>query len=485
MNDRTAAMPMSEQEQMDLIIRQCQLSRVWFVENVLEVENIEDWQREALEALDEGETKISIRSGHGVGKTAFCSWVGLHYLLFRLNVKIPVTSPSSKQLKDGLYPEMALWAKRLPPFLRSELNFIEGRIERVQDGENNFISFRTARIDSPEALAGIHAQHVMVIVDEAAGVPEIVFENAQGTMSTEGAIIILIGNPTRTSGQFYKTHTSLSYDWWTKQVRCQDSSRVSQSYIDSIVATYGVDSNQYLVRVEGEFPKFEGDTVVPRDFVESAIDRDIEYDPNETEIVWGLDPGRGGDPTGFISRNDYELLEAEMWNEADTMRVVGRLAVKWQKTPKNRRPKKVFVDSIGMGGPIADRLRELDDFCEEVIDVNVAEVASVADNYNKLRDELWYAIREWFESRRVKISGNLRYLERLTHEITAPLDVPMTNGKLKVESKQDMKSRGLPSPNLADALGVTFAHGGAIQSGRGKTSQNWSKALNYTVPHVY
>ena len=145
-----------EQLMIDGIVEKCAHSRVWFAEEVLDIE-LADWQKKLLVALDEGETRISIVSGNGPGKTMIVSVIGLHYLLFRNDVKVPITSPSSGQLRDGLYPECIKWIKRLPDFLQNQLTYIKDRIYRTDDPENNFISFRTARKETPEALAGIHA----------------------------------------------------------------------------------------------------------------------------------------------------------------------------------------------------------------------------------------------------------------------------------------------------------------------------------------
>lgn len=124
------------------VIRQCAMSRVWFVENVLKVKSIEPWQREELEALDNGATKISIKSGHGVGKTTLCSWLALHFLLFRDDVKIIVTSPSAKQLTDGLIPEIQKWINVLPPWMARQLEVTSERMTRAPNNKNNFVSFR-------------------------------------------------------------------------------------------------------------------------------------------------------------------------------------------------------------------------------------------------------------------------------------------------------------------------------------------------------
>jgi hypothetical protein len=413
--------------------------------------------------------------------TALCAWLAVHFLLFRQDVKIPVTAPSSSQLKDGLIPETKRWIRELPEYFQNQLEMTEDRIRRTEDGANNFISFRTARADAPEALAGIHASHVLCIVDEASGVPDIVFEMAAGTLSSAGSIMVLIGNPTRPKGYFHRTQTSLSDFWFTKKVASFDSSRVTQDFVDGIAREYGLDSNVYRYKVLGEFPASTADTVIPQELIDSALDRDVDVLP-KAERIWGVDPGRGGDPTGFCVRAENVVEALEEWSDADLMRVVGRVKQRWDETEPNLRPSTIYVDSIGLGAGVADRLRELDLPC---VDVNVAESPSMKDRYVRLRSELWYAVRAWLEQRNVGLPKEMHLMAKLAAELGEPQALFTSSGKADVESKAVMKQRGVASPNLADALCLTFAGGGAIAVGRAQGKRTaWSKPLGYSAPHI-
>lgn len=460
------------------VIIKCAKSRVYFVKHVLQVEHIEDWQMEMLEALDSGETKLSIRSGHGVGKTAFCSWNALHFLMFRDDVKVIVTSPSFKQMNDGLIPEVQKWLAKVPEWMRMNIESISDRIVRMPNSKNNFISFRTARKENPEALAGVHASHVLIIVDEASGVDEVVYETGQGALSTKGAIAILIGNPTKPSGFFYKTQTVLKDLWLTRKVSCMDSNRVDAEYIESQRRTYGEDSREFAVRVLGEFPESGADAVIPRAFIESAVDRDV-YDEG-FPLVWGIDPGRGGDPSGFVARTDRSILEAEELRFDNLMRLVGWVKTKWDGLPSRLRPTSIYVDVVGLGAGVYDRLNELD---LPVIPVNVSEAAAMSERYMRLRAELWYKCREWFEAYDKTIPSQLPKLTQLVEELSSVEQKIMSSGKVDIESKDQMKRRGMKSPNLADALILTFAKEGAI--GAGMYSNNtWAKVdtKSYRAP---
>jgi phage terminase large subunit len=453
----------------DEIIRKCAMSRVYFVREVLEVSVIEPWQLEMLEALDSGETKLSIRSGHGVGKTCFCSWLAIHFLLFRDDVKVIVTSPSFKQMNDGLIPEVQKWLNKCPDWMRTHVETIADRVVRKPNSRNNFISFRTARKENPEALAGVHAQHVLIIVDEASGVDEVVYETGQGALSTKGAVAVLIGNPTKPSGFFYKTQTVLKDLWLTRKVSCMDSGRVDEEYIESQRRTYGENSREFAVRVVGDFPESGADAIIPRKYVEDAVDRDIHDDG--FPLVWGIDPGRGGDPSGFCSRTSRSILEVENLRYDDLMRLTGWVMDKWNSAPDKKRPTSIFVDTVGLGAGVFDRLNELG---LPVVGVNVSESASMSQRYMRLRAEIWYKAREWFEKNDKHIPSQLPNLTEFIEELVAVEQIILSSGKVDVESKKQMKKRGLKSPNLADAFVMTFAMEGAVGTGS-FSSSGWGK----------
>lgn len=444
--------------------------------SILLEKGIEDWQREVATELDDGETHISIRSAVGVGKTAFVSWMALHFLLFRDDVKVIVTSPSFNQLQDGIIPEVRKWAGRLPPWLRAQLEFTAERVMRIPDTANNFISFRTARKETPEALQGIHARHVLLLVDEASGVHETVYEAGQGTLSTAGSIAVLISNPTRVTGLFYKTHKKLHDLWKCWQVSSFMSTRVDPQFPEMIARTYGRDSQQYKVRVLGEFPEGNADSVIPRAWVEEAWGRDIKLSGRE-EIVWGVDPGRGGDPTGFCERKGGGITHLEEWYDENLMRIVGKLKLRYDSVPDDMKPTMIYVDVIGLGAGVVDRLEELS---LPVTGVNVSEYAAMRDRFWRLRAELWNSAREFFENKSCFISTKIsdELVEKFIEECAEPAWKDHSSGKIDVESKRDMKARGVNSPNLADALCLTMAEGGAIMNGAQRDS-SWGKPLEY------
>ena len=266
----------------------------------------EPWQAEALEAIGRHD-RVSIRSGHGVGKTSLHAWLVLWFLLTRKNCKVPVAANSQDQLRDTIWPEIAKWHRQLPEALKAMIDVQAERVVVVQDPEGAFAVRRTASKDNPEALQGFHAEHLLFLIDEASGIPDVVFEVGMGALSTPGAKVVMAGNPTRSSGFFYDTHHSLRHRWHTMHVSCLDVPR-AQGHIEDIRAKYGDNSNAWRVRVLGEFPTADDETVIPLDLVLSAVGRNVSsqsYCP-----VWGVDVARfGDDRTAIAKRQANHLLE--------------------------------------------------------------------------------------------------------------------------------------------------------------------------------
>ncbi len=213
---------------------------VLFVREVLNTEP-DVWQVEFLNHIAAGNRRISVRSGHGVGKSTASAWAMLWYLFLRFPVKIVVTAPTSSQLYDALFAELKRWVKQLPPMLQDQLDVKQDRVEVKEAPNEAFISARTSRAEQPEALQGVHSDNVMLVADEASGIPEAVFEAAAGSMSGHKAVTLLLGNPVRSAGFFYDTHNRLKDDWITMKVSCADSPRVSEAYLGEMAAQLGQD----------------------------------------------------------------------------------------------------------------------------------------------------------------------------------------------------------------------------------------------------
>ena len=409
-----------------------------------------DYQAEFLEAIAKGERKMSVRSGHGTGKSTSASWAMLWYVLLRFPNKVVVTAPTSSQLFDALFAELKSWVNELPPHLHQLLIVKSDRVELSSAASEAFISARTSRAETPEALAGVHSENVLLVVDEASGVPEKVFEAAAGSMSGHSATTILLSNPTRSSGTFYESQTRMSKSWWTRRWSCVDSPLVSDEFVDEMRERYGEDSNAFRIRVLGQFPLADDDTIIPFHIAESAIHRDIEITP-DIKPIWGLDVARfGTDKTALCKRYGNVVTEIRAWQGLDLMQTVGRVMAEYESLSPSVRPSEILVDSIGVGGGVVDRLRELG---APVRGVNVSEAPAMGHTYMNLRSELWFKAKGWLEDRSCKLPKD----DQLLAELTAIRYSFTSSGKMKAESKDEMRKRGLKSPDLADALCLTMA----------------------------
>jgi hypothetical protein len=424
-----------------------------FVREVLKT-TPDAWQADALRALSRGHTRISIRSGHGTGKSAFAAWAVIWFANVHAPFKCVATAPTAPQLFDVLWPEVLKWHKTLPEAWQQLWDVTSDHIKLKSDPES-FVTARTSRPETPESMQGIHSTHVLLVCDEASGIPEPVFEAAAGSMSSAGATTILIGNPTRSSGFFWRTQMMERDRWFTLKVSGLDSPRVTRSFIDEHAQRYGLDSNAYRIRVLGEFPSADDNTLIGAELVDSAMVRDVALDMTAAEIC-GVDVARFGDDSStLVKRRGRCVTEMpRSWRQFDTMQLAGAIKAEWDMMPNNR-PALIAIDSIGIGAGVCDRLHEQN---LPVLGINVAEAPSTTGRYARLRDELWVRAKEWLEGRNVRLPRH----ERLRDDLVAPRYAFLSDGRLQVESKQQMRARGLPSTDFADALNLTFAEAGLM-----------------------
>ena len=411
----------------------------------------EPWQAKALKAAVTHD-RLAVRSGHGVGKSAWLSWLILWWLLTRFPARVAATAPTAHQLSDVLWGEIAKWHRRLPERLRAELDLKSNRVELAAAANESFAAARTARRDQPEAFQGFHCEHMLFIADEASGIDNAIFEVGAGAMSTAGAKTVLAGNPTRNSGYFFDAFHKLRGRFWTLKVSSEEVAR-ARSHIDDVATAYGKDSNAYRVRVLGEFPASMDESVIPLEWIEASLTREVAV-IESLRPVWGLDVARfGDDRTALAKRRGNALLAPVLsWRGKDTMQTAGLVMEEWRNTDERDRPGEILVDAIGIGAGVADRLSELG---LPARGINVAEQPAAVERFAKLRDELWWRARDWFAARDCKLAPDAA----LVAELSAPGYAFTSAGKLVIESKDEMKARGLASPDLADAFILTFAGG--------------------------
>lgn len=432
--------------------------RIWmadpvaFCSEVLRVEPL-PWQADFMRAVaaakaGKGKRRFAIKSAVGVGKTFSVAALVIWNTACFPDAKTACTAPTSNQLKGVLWPEIAKLIRMVPPELRVWFP-LEWQTERL-NCRDNFAMARTADEYNPEAMQGIHSKNVMLIGDEASAIPDSIFMAGQGVMSEEGAITILIGNPTRGSGYFFDCFGVNSYAWNTRTITAFDSPRVSQAFIDDMERQHGKDSFEYRVRVLGEFCLEESGIIIPMPWVQEAMGRVVE--PDGDYIVWGVDVSDGRDKSALARRCGNTLQKIESYSGISSMQLISKVADAFFEAPEEKKPAEICVDAIGMGAPFAERLAEvLKGEGVRINRVNVARKIDISPRFVSLRVELWDRGRRWFESSIVSIPSDAKTLA--SQLCAVEWEVIDSSGKWSLIDKAASGS----SPEQADAFLLTFA----------------------------
>ena len=193
----------------------------------------------------------------------------------------------------------------------------------------------------------------------------------------------------------------------------------------------------------------DDEILIPLQVIEPALSRIISY--KDMPSVAGLDVGMslGGDPSALVVRQGTTVVYAEEFRYDDTVRIAAHVKDRWHEGKFGV----VAVDAIGWGAGVAHLLRE---WGVPTVAVNVAESAATSERFTRLRDELWWRTREWFDDKQSAIKPEMKLAQKLVVELSTPTYDRNPSGKIKVESKKEMKKRGVKSPNLADAFVLTF-----------------------------
>lgn len=436
-----------------------------FAEEVLDIRLMRH-QRRILEAIARKKRRIAVKSGHRVGKTMLMAIIALWHLVTKYPQKTIITAPTAGQLFNSLYAEIMTLSKRLPDFIRDLFAFFTDTIKLKADPDGSFLAARTASPDNPESFQGIHSANVLFIWDEASGIDERLFNAARGSMAAPNAYQILAGNPVRLNNTFHRAFTVNAELFERFTVSSQGLPTVDPDFIKEVGDTFGFDSNEYRVRVLGEFPDTEDESYISSVLVRAARARDIAPAPLSA-VIYGVDPARQGDDRTVISRRvGLHVIENQFsFNKKNTMQVVGEIVAMADKD-RDRLiqefkdagrpllflppvPAAVVVDVIGIGAGVVDRLIELG---FNVIAVNVSETATSEPFCHRERDAVWKKFRNWLETGRCRIPDD----DVLQTELTAAHYEYDSNGVLKIESKKDMKKRVGRSPDKADSAMLTL-----------------------------
>lgn len=423
------------------------------------------WQQEALMDLADN-PKVSIKSGQGVGKTGMEAVALLWFLTCFPYPRVVATAPTRQQLHDVLWAEIDKWMSR-SPLLNEILKWTKTYVYMKGNEKRWFAVARTAT--KPENMQGFHEDNMLFIIDEASGVADPIMEAILGTLSGANNKLLMCGNPTKTSGAFYDSHTRDRKLYKCHTVSSVDSSRTNKENIDSLIRKYGWDSNVVRVRVRGEFPNQEDDVFIGLDLIESCGSKIYEL-PEERlhpQIIFGVDVARFGDDETVIYRNARGKLKiVAIHRGQDLMATCGHIVKQYKKAVKEFPEYKgriyVNIDDTGLGGGVTDRLREVKK--EQhltrlfVVPINAAEKIETdtyagkeaAEHYNNLTTHMWATLKELLKEKDIEIEDD----DETFAQLSSRKYRMASNGKIELEKKDDMKKRGLDSPDRGDAAAL-------------------------------
>ena len=311
-----------------------------------------------------------------------------------------------------------------------------------------------------EAFAGLHNQgkRIVIIFDEASAIDDVIWQVSEGALTDAGTEIIWVafGNPTRNTGRFADCFTRNRHRWIHKSVDSRNARMTNKEQIQKWIADYGEDSDFVKVRVRGIFPSASSLQLIPSHLVENGLKRGEEILLEEYSFaarIFGVDIARYGDDSSSIVMR--QGLKAELlWRGHGlcTMTVASVVA----ELEDKYRPDAVFIDSGSMGPGVIDRLRQLG---RTPVEINFQN-KPIDPRFANKRAEMWWLTKEWLEA-----GGALPSFDTSRNEIRDILRGDLTSpeygftpaNKILLESKEDMKKRGLPSPDTADGLALTFA----------------------------
>jgi len=427
----------------------------------------QEWQREMLTDIGEAVRKngfdgihavealrYSTASGHGIGKSAIVAWIIRWIMDTRPFAKGVVTANTGPQLQTKTWAELAKWHHMGITKYWWEITSGKGSMSyyHKEHREQWRCDAQTSREENSEAFAGLHSANStpFYIFDEASGIPDKIYEVREGGLTDGEPMTFDFGNPTRNSGRFFENmEGKFRHRFNRRRIDSRDVEQTNKELFKKWAEDYGENSDFFKVRVRGLFPDSGSLQLIPMNLYDENIGRDVYVGPTDP-LIMGVDVARFGDDRSVIwlrqgrdaeSQNDWPR---QIFNQMDTMQFAARIA----EIANEKRPDAIFIDGGGVGGGVVDRCRQMG---LEIIEVNFGGKATQAGMGN-MRSQMWYNLKE-----ALKQGVRLPEMDELRTDLTALEYGYNMRNDLMLESKADAKKRGLASPDLADALALTYA----------------------------
>jgi hypothetical protein len=415
------------------------------------------WQGEVLEHigqhLRDPKTRhvpclIAVASGHGIGKSALIGMVSKWAMDTCVDTKVSVTANTEPQLRTKLWPEVSKWFNLA---INSDWFNVHGlRIHSAikKHHEAWRMDAVTWSETNTEAFQGLHnaRKRLVVVFDEASGIPGKIWEVTEGALTDAETEIIwlVLGNPTNATGRFRECFRSGRWKTWEIDSRTVEGT--NKALFEQWAKEYGEDSDFFKVRVRGMFPSQSVRQLISETDVDAAYGRYLRPEQYQwAPKIIAVDPAwEGDDELCIVLRQGLgaKILHTQRKNDND-IEVANRIA----RLEDEHKADAVFIDG-GYGTGIVSAGRTLGRNWQIVW----FSGASLDPGCANKRAEMWVAMRDW-----LKQGGAIPEDRSLRYELMAPQVIPKLDGKIQLEPKSAMKARGIPSPNRADALALTFA----------------------------
>lgn len=437
---------------------------------------------------------LAVASGRGIGKSSLVAWLIMWMMSCNLGSTTIVAANTEAQLKSRTWPELGRWHAlainehwfdRNSESLRPAAWFAEAlkRDKGLPPGGYYYAQAQLWTEEKPDAFAGAHNPHgVFLIFDEASGIPQSIFTVSDGFF-TEPALHrywFCFSNPRRNTGPFFELFHKMRNYWECWSIDGRTVEGADSAVYDKIIAQYGEDSDEARVEVRGMFPSQGDKQFISRRLAEDARTREVAEDPG-APLHMGVDVARFGDDQSVIvlrHGRDARSIPPVRFKGLDTVQLVARVV----ELAEKYRPDGIFVDGAGVGGGVVDQLRSIG---LRVHDVQFGARAEEDQKYQNKRVECWARMREWLQIGAIpEVRGEGETgTDLLADDLVGPQYEFDTAGRVKLEAKEKMKSRGVASPDIADALALTFAinlprRDGGLRRARGP---RLARGMDYSV----
>ena len=463
-------------KEMETLFQKAYSDPPFFVENVVGMTTLWEKQRETMESVRDNSRTI-VRSCNGAGKTFTTANTVTWFLVTHPQSIVVSTAPTARQVRELLWQEINnIYKNSRYPLGGRCLN-----VNWTMGAKWFAVGLST---DDPNRFQGFHAEHILGVIDEAAGVDAPIWEGMDAILTSSGARLLAIGNPTEPSGRFFDAFASPLYnklhisafdtpnftandislddirsgEWQKKFKDMIYPALITPRWAAERLAEWGEDSPAFQSRILGNFPSIGADTMIPLGWVLRAKERLCTWADSD-RCTMAVDVARFGDDESVIGiRRGNSVSMMEKMNNVD----VYALSKACKAIAEREKPETIKVDVVGIGAGVADNLRGWG--FDNVIDYIAQERPWSPEKHVNRRTESWYNLREKFRKDLINIPQD----ETLVGQLSSPKYRFDSAGRYVLESKEDMKKRGLTSPDRADVLSMLFESDDTYESALAK-----------------